>query len=55
MKKLILFLTFYIQLLMLLGQAPQSFNYQAVIRDSSNNIINNIVNISRFIKVISIM
>lgn len=41
MKKLFLLLTFYAQLLILLGQAPQSFNYQAVIRDSSNNIINN--------------
>ena len=41
MKKLFLLLTFYAQLLIFLGQAPQSFNYQAVIRDSSNNIINN--------------
>jgi hypothetical protein len=41
MKKLFLLLTFYAQLLIFLGQAPQSFNYQAVIRDSSNNIISN--------------
>ena len=41
MKKLFLLLTFYAQLLIFLGQAPQSFNYQAVIRYSSNNIINN--------------
>ena len=41
MKKLFLLLTFYAQLLILLGQAPQSFNYQAVIRDSSNSIIIN--------------
>jgi hypothetical protein len=41
MKKLFLLLTFYAQLLIFLGQAPQSFNYQAVIRDSSNSIISN--------------
>ena len=41
MKKLFLLLTLYSQLLILLGQAPQSFNYQAVIRDSSNSIISN--------------
>ena len=41
MKKLFLLLTFYAQLFNLIGQAPQSFNYQAVIRDSSNSIISN--------------
>lgn len=41
MKKLFILLTFFAQLFNLLGQAPQSFNYQAVIRDSSNNIISN--------------
>ena len=41
MKKLFLLLTFFAQLFNLLSQAPQSFNYQAVIRDSSNSIISN--------------
>ena len=40
MKKLLLSLTVFISL-MLNAQAPQGFNYQASIRDASNNIVAN--------------